>query len=83
MDTELEVAIKGQAQKLRGDTLKKWKYQKYMRDYLACIASGDDNVGRLLDCLDKAGLAKDTIVIYASDQGFLLGDHNWFDKRFM
>jgi arylsulfatase A-like enzyme len=83
VDTELEVTIKGQKQKLTGDALKKWKYQKYMRDYLACIASVDDNVGRLLDYLDKAGLAKDTIVIYTSDQGFFLGDHNWFDKRFM
>lgn len=63
--------------------LKKWKYQRYMRDYLACVASVDDNVGRLLDYLDKTGLAKNTIVIYTSDQGFFLGDHNWFDKRFM
>ncbi len=63
--------------------LKQWKYQRYMQDYLACIASVDDNVGRLLDYLDKTGLAKNTIVIYTSDQGFFLGDHNWFDKRFM
>jgi arylsulfatase A-like enzyme len=63
--------------------LKKWKYQRYMRDYLACIASVDDNVGRLLDYLDREGLANNTIVIYTSDQGFFLGDHNWFDKRFM
>jgi arylsulfatase A-like enzyme len=63
--------------------LKKWKYQRYMRDYLACIASVDDNVGRLLDFLKKSGLAENTIVIYTSDQGFFLGDHNWFDKRFM
>jgi arylsulfatase A-like enzyme len=54
-----------------------------MRDYLACVASVDDNVGRLLDYLDKNGLAENTIVIYTSDQGFFLGDHNWFDKRFM
>jgi arylsulfatase A-like enzyme len=63
--------------------LKKWKYQRYMRDYLACVASVDDNVGRLLDYLDKNGLAENTIVIYTSDQGFFLGDHDWFDKRFM
>lgn len=63
--------------------LKQWKYQRYMQDYLACIASVDDNVGRLLDYLDKTGLAQTTIVIYTSDQGFFLGDHNWFDKRFM
>ena len=63
--------------------LKKWKYQRYMRDYLACVASVDDNVGRLLDWLDKNNLSKNTIVIYTSDQGFFLGDHNFFDKRFM
>jgi arylsulfatase A-like enzyme len=63
--------------------LKRWKYQRYMRDYLACVASVDDNVGRLLDYLDKNGLADNTIVIYTSDQGFFLGDHDWFDKRFM
>jgi arylsulfatase A-like enzyme len=63
--------------------LKQWYYQRYMRDYLACIASVDDNVGRLLDFLDKEGLAENTIVIYTSDQGFFLGDHDWYDKRFM
>jgi arylsulfatase A-like enzyme len=63
--------------------LKKWKYQRYMQDYLACVASVDDNVGRLLDYLDQSGLAANTIVIYTSDQGFFLGDHDWFDKRFM
>ena len=63
--------------------LKQWKYQRYMQDYLACVASVDDNVGRLLDYLDASGLAQNTIVIYTSDQGFFLGDHNWFDKRFM
>jgi len=68
---------------LSAGELKKWKYQRYMRDYLACVASIDDNVGRLLDYLDKHGLAENTIVIYTSDQGFFLGDHNWFDKRFM
>jgi arylsulfatase A-like enzyme len=63
--------------------LKKWKYQRYMHDYLACVESVDDNVGRLLDYLDRNGLAENTIVIYTSDQGFFLGDHDWFDKRFM
>ena len=63
--------------------LKHWKYERYMRDYLACVQSVDDNVGRMLDYLDKSGLSKNTIVIYTSDQGFYLGDHNWFDKRFM
>src|SRR3954470_21348374 len=54
-----------------------------MRDYLACIDSVDEGVGRLLDYLDKEGLATNTIVISTSDQGFFLGDHDWFDKRFM
>ncbi|HEY3559065.1 MAG TPA: sulfatase [Kribbella sp.] len=60
-----------------------WCYQRYMRDYLACIASVDDNVGRLLDALDETGLAANTIVVYTSDQGFFLGDHGWYDKRLM
>ncbi|MCG8327992.1 MAG: sulfatase [Chitinophagales bacterium] len=61
----------------------KWKYQRYMQDYLGTIASVDDNVGRLLDYLDESGLAENTIVIYTSDQGFYLGEHGWFDKRFI
>lgn len=60
-----------------------WKYQRYMQDYLATISSVDDNVGRLLDYLDESGLAENTIVIYTSDQGFYLGEHGWFDKRFI
>lgn len=68
---------------LTDEQLKKWKYQRYMQDYLRCVASVDDNVGRVLDYLDKAGLRDNTIVIYTSDQGFFLGDHDWFDKRFM
>ena len=68
---------------LQGKELVKWKYQRYMKDYLRCIASVDDNVGRLLDWLDESGLAKNTVVMYSSDQGFFLGDHGWFDKRFM
>ena len=63
--------------------LKEWMYQRYIKDYLRCIASIDDNVGRMLDFLDEEGLAQDTIVIYTSDQGFFLGDHGWYDKRFM
>jgi len=62
---------------------KSWKYQRYIKDYLRCVASIDDNVRRLLDYLDEAGLAENTIVIYTSDQGFFLGDHGWYDKRFM
>ena len=68
---------------LEGQALKKWKYQRYIKDYLRCIASVDENVGRVLDYLDQSGLAENTIVIYTSDQGFYLGDHGWFDKRFM
>ena len=68
---------------LHGDALRKWAYQLYIKDYLRCIQSVDDNVGRLLDYLESAKLAQDTIVIYTSDQGFFLGDHGWFDKRLM
>jgi arylsulfatase A-like enzyme len=68
---------------LTGRDLKIWKYQRYMRDYLACVESVDDNIGRLLDHLDRQGLRDNTLVIYTSDQGFFLGDHGWYDKRFM
>ncbi len=61
----------------------KWKFQRYMQDYLACIESVDDNVGRVLDYLDESGLAENTLVVYTSDQGFYLGEHGWFDKRFI
>jgi arylsulfatase A-like enzyme len=61
----------------------RWKYQRYVKDYLRTIASVDDNMGRLLDYLDVSGLAENTVVIYSSDQGFYLGDHGWFDKRWM
>ena len=60
-----------------------WRYQRYIKDYLRVVASVDDNVGRLLDRLDRDGLTENTIVIYTSDQGFFLGDHGWFDKRLM
>ncbi len=68
---------------LTGRELEEWKYQRYMRDYLACVQSVDDNVGRVLDWLDANGLRENTIVIYTSDQGFFLGEHGLFDKRFM
>ncbi len=61
----------------------RWKYQRYMQDYLGCIASVDENVGRVLDYLDENGLRENTIVVYTSDQGFYLGEHGWFDKRFI
>jgi arylsulfatase A-like enzyme len=60
-----------------------WKYQRYIKDYLRCIASVDENVGRVLDALDELNLSDNTLVIYTSDQGFYLGEHGWFDKRFM
>ncbi|MCA9733998.1 MAG: sulfatase [Deferribacteres bacterium] len=69
--------------KLTGKDLLEWKYQRYMRDYLRCILSVDENVGRLLDYLDAKGLAENTVVVYTSDQGFYLGEHGWYDKRFM
>jgi arylsulfatase A-like enzyme len=68
---------------LTGEALARWKYQRYMQDYLACVQSIDDNVGRLLDFLRETGLERDTIVVYTSDQGFFLGDHGLYDKRFM
>lgn len=68
---------------LEGDALRKWAYQLYIKDYLRCVRSVDDNVGRLLDYLDQNNLRDNTLVIYTSDQGFFLGDHGWFDKRMM
>jgi len=65
------------------EELSKWKYQRYMQRYLRTIQSVDDNVGRLLDYLDQSGLSENTMVIYTSDQGFFLGEHGWFDKRFI
>ena len=68
---------------LSGKELVRWKYQRYVKDYLRCIASVDDGVGRMLNYLKETGLEKNTIVIYCSDQGFYLGEHGWFDKRWM
>jgi arylsulfatase A-like enzyme len=68
---------------LTGPDLVKWKYQRYMQDYLACVQGVDDNVGKLLDYLDDKGLADDTIVIYSADNGWYLGDLGLYDKRFM
>ena len=66
-----------------GQDLKRWKYQEYLKDYLRCIKSVDDEVGRLLDYLEKHDLMKNTVIVYTSDQGFYMGEHGWFDKRFM
>jgi arylsulfatase A-like enzyme len=71
------------ARSLNGKALTEWKYQRYMRDYLSTAASLDRNIGRTLDYLDQHDLVKNTIVIYMSDQGFFMGEHGWFDKRFM
>jgi arylsulfatase A-like enzyme len=71
------------AANFKGRDLVRWKYQRYMHDYLACIASVDETVGRVLDYLKSEGLDQNTIVVYASDQGFYLGEHGWFDKRWI
>lgn len=68
---------------MSGDELIRWKYQRYMRDYLAVIRAVDESVGSVLDYLEENGLAENTLVVYTSDQGFYLGEHGWFDKRFM
>jgi len=68
---------------LDGKDLVMWKYNRYLHDYLACIKSVDESVGRILKYLDDQGLADNTIVIYSSDQGFYLGEHGWFDKRWI
>lgn len=67
----------------KGKELLKYKYQWYMQDYLACVASVDENIGKLLDYLDKNDLTKNTFLIYTSDQGMYLGENGWFDKRWM
>ena len=69
--------------KLSDKDVIRWKYQRYIKDYLRCVQAVDDSVGELLQYLDDAGLAKNTIVIYSSDQGFYLGEHGWYDKRWM
>ncbi|HVU23180.1 MAG TPA: sulfatase [Opitutus sp.] len=68
---------------LAGRDLVRWKYQRYLHDYLACVRGIDDSVGRVLDYLERHGLADNTIVVYSSDQGFFLGEHGWFDKRWI
>ncbi|MFK7812999.1 MAG: sulfatase, partial [Maribacter sp.] len=75
--------FKTEYQTMSDSALTIWKYQRYMQDYLGTIAAVDENVGRLLDYLDQEKLSESTIVVYTSDQGFYLGEHGWFDKRFM
>jgi arylsulfatase A-like enzyme len=71
------------ASSLQGRDLVRWKYQRYLHDYLGCIKAVDESVGRLLKFLDDEGLAENTLVVYTSDQGFYLGEHGWFDKRWI
>lgn len=81
--SEVTIVENGKDRTLKGDELKAWMYQRYMQDYLACVQSVDDNVGRLLAWMKENGLYENTVVIYTSDQGFFLGDHGLYDKRFM
>lgn len=80
---EVTLTRDGREVTLRGEELARWKLQRYLQDYLATVQSIDDNVGRFLDALDAAGLRDNTIVVYTSDQGFFLGEHGLYDKRFM
>ncbi|TLX71936.1 sulfatase [Labilibacter sediminis] len=83
-DREYEPVIADfKAKGLKGDALSLFKYQRYMQDYLRCVASVDNNVGRLLDYLEEQGELDNTLIVYTSDQGFYMGEHGWFDKRFM
>jgi arylsulfatase A-like enzyme len=68
---------------LSGKDLVRWRYNRYMHDYLACVKAVDENIGRLLDFLDQEGLAENTVILCSSDQGFFLGEHGWFDKRWI
>lgn len=82
-DFYLPMSEKFYANPPQGEELAKYKYQRYMRDYAKVVKSLDDNVGRLLDYLRDSGLLENTLVVYTSDQGFYMGEHGWFDKRFM
>ncbi len=75
--------VKEQPAGMTDEQRKKWNYQRFIKDYLRCIASVDESVGRILQALDESGLAANTVVAYTSDNGFFLGDHGWYDKRFM
>lgn len=65
------------------DDLTLWKYQRYVKNYLRTVRAVDENIGRTLEYLEESGLAENTVVIYSSDQGFYLGEHGWYDKRWM
>ena len=77
------LAIDFRSRHLQGKELAEFKFQRYMRDYAKVLKSLDDNIGRTLDYLKQAGLLENTLVVYTSDQGFYMGEHGWFDKRFM
>ncbi len=68
---------------LQGKELEEWMYQRYIKDYLRCVVSVDENIGELLDYLEGRGILDETVILYTSDQGFFLGEHGWYDKRFM
>lgn len=80
-EVPMELEVDGKM--LRDEELVRWKYQRYMQDYLACVQGVDDSIGSVMDYLDQSGLAKNTIVIYTSDNGWYLGDMGMYDKRFM
>lgn len=77
------LAVDFRNRRLTGQALKEFKYQRFMRDYAKVLKTFDDNVGRILDYLDSTGLSENTLVVYTSDQGFYMGEHGWFDKRFI
>ena len=70
-------------ERMSDEERKNWKFQRYIKDYLRCVKAADDAIGEMLNYLDASGLSENTIVVYTSDQGFYLGEHGWFDKRFM
>jgi arylsulfatase A-like enzyme len=80
---EKPMSLEVDGRTLVGDELLRWKYQRFMRDYLACVQGVDDSVGEVLDFLDASGLADDTVVVYTTDNGWYLGDLGLYDKRFM
>ncbi len=77
------IATQFEKENPQGEALAQWKYQRYMRDYAKVVKTLDDNVGRVLDYLEEKGMLDNTLVVYTSDQGFYMGEHGWFDKRFM
>lgn len=77
------ISAEFQKKNLKGEELEKWMYQRYIKDYLGCVMSVDENVGRLMQYLEENKLLENTLILYTSDQGFFLGEHGWYDKRFM